>query len=225
MEKENFAPTINFDQRDRYRLITRSPVSKEPLVASRRSLINLEFAASGVYPRAFSTFLSRTVNGKARFPHLHVPPPIWRERERERERLRARTKIIELARSGGVGKVGCVGGERGEFGGRRLEGEWYPCAKAHWQHPVSSRTSGRTLRSFLSRGEKTLFSFLSPARHIPFDIRFYRRGRIRRRVSQGQCFPNSTTDAPIHRCIEYLTIVIDGATTMHLLFRMKLCYS
>lgn len=85
MEKENFAPTINFDQRDRYRLITRSPVSKEPLVASRRSLINLEFAASGVYPRAFSTFLSRTVNGKARFPHLHVPPPIRRERERERE--------------------------------------------------------------------------------------------------------------------------------------------
>lgn len=84
MEKENFAPTINFDQRDRYRLITRSPVSKEPLVASRRSLINLEFAASGVYPRAFSTFLSRTVNGKARFPHLHVPPPIRRERERER---------------------------------------------------------------------------------------------------------------------------------------------
>lgn len=168
MEKENFAPTINFDQRDRYRLITRSPVSKEPLVASRRSLINLEFAASGVYPRAFSTFLSRTVNGKARFPHLRSPrPPSNPEREGERERLRARTKIIELARSGGVGKVGCVGGERGEFGGRRLEGEWYPCAKAHWQHPVSSRTSGRTLRSFLSRGEKTLFSFLSPARHIP----------------------------------------------------------
>lgn len=224
MEKENFAPTINFDQRDRYRLITRSPVSKEPLVASRRSLINLEFAASGVYPRAFSTFLSRTVNGKARFPHLHVPPPIRRERERERERLRARTKIIELARSGGVGKVGCVGGERGEFGGRRLEGEWYPCAKAHWQHPVSSRTSGRTLRSS-REGRKRFFLSFPPRVTSPFDIRFYRRGRIRRRVSQGQCFPNSTTDAPIHRCIEYLTIVIDGATTMHLLFRMKLCYS
>lgn len=87
MEKENFAPTINFDQRDRYRLITRSPVSKEPLVASRRSLINLEFAASGVYPRAFSTFLSRTVNGKARFPHLRSPrPPSNPEREGERER-------------------------------------------------------------------------------------------------------------------------------------------
>lgn len=53
MEKENFATSINFDQRDRYRLITQPPVSKEPLVASRRSLINLEFAASGVYPALF----------------------------------------------------------------------------------------------------------------------------------------------------------------------------
>lgn len=225
MEKENFAPTINFDQRDRYRLITRSPVSKEPLVASRRSLINLEFAASGVYPRAFSTFLSRTVNGKARFPHLHVPLPIRRERERERERLRARTKIIELARSGGVGKVGCVGGR-----GVSLEGAGWKENGIRARKLIGSiqchrgPRDARFVRSS-REGRKRFFLSFPPRVTSPFDIRFYRRGRIRRRVSQGQCFPNSTTDAPIHRCIEYLTIVIDGATTMHLLFRMKLCYS
>lgn len=130
-------------------------------------------------PRAFSTFLSRTVNGKARFPHLHSPrlPPTITEEDGERARERKRDgEVDELARrlsslhEAGVSEKWGAWVERGgEFGGRRLEGEWYPCAKAHWQHPVSSRTSGRTLRSFLSRGEKTLFSFLSPARHIPLS--------------------------------------------------------
>lgn len=224
MEKENFAPTINFDQRDRYRLITRSPVSKEPLVASRRSLINLEFAASGVYPRAFSTFLSRTVNGKARFPHLHVPPPIRRERERERGCELAR-RLSSLHEAGVSEKWGAWVGR-----GVSLEGAGWKENGIRARKLIGSiqchrgPRDARFVRSS-REGRKRFFLSFPPRVTSPFDIRFYRRGRIRRRVSQGQCFPNSTTDAPIHRCIEYLTIVIDGATTMHLLFRMKLCYS
>lgn len=83
-KKKKLYPSINFDQRrpsSRSISVNYPAPGKEPLVASRRSLINLEFAASGVYPRAFSTFLSRTVNGKARFPHLH-----WRTDPPERER-------------------------------------------------------------------------------------------------------------------------------------------
>lgn len=48
--------------------------------------------------------------------------------------------------------------------GRRLEREWYPCAKAHWQHPVSSRSSRRALRFSRGRFQRFLRSVYSTYR-------------------------------------------------------------
>ena len=69
----------------------------------------------------------------------------------------------------GVERRSGKGVKNGESGGRvslgrRLEREWYPCAKAHWQHPVSSRSSRRALRFSRGRFQRFLRSVYSTYR-------------------------------------------------------------
>lgn len=156
--------------------------------------------------------------GKHVFPISTGGRILQREREREVDELARRLSSMHEA-----GKWGAERGGEGEFGGRRLEREWYPCAKAHWQHPVSSRTSGRTLRSTREGRVRFFFPFPRASRYLPLRY-FVRSGGVQRDdvYPKGQCFPNSTTDA-IHRC--NLDVIDEATTTMHLLFRMKLCYS
>lgn len=80
---------------------------------------------------------------------------------------RACTKIIELARSTGVGIRGVssdVGVDSAPTGRKRNSGKGEgntsadacPCAKVHWQHPVTSRSSTRAHRSSRGRIESVI---------------------------------------------------------------------
>lgn len=178
-EKENFARSINFDQRDRYRLITRHPVSKEPLVASRRSLINLEFAASGIYPPRFFDLLVQNGEWESTFspsplstspPHHHGGGRRESEREEERERLTSSHEDYRACTKRGCRKSGV----RGWRGGASLEGAGWKENGIRARKLIGSiqchrgPRDARFVRSS-REGRKRFFSFLSPARHIPLS--------------------------------------------------------